>query len=103
MVGEAPDGRNGIAIYSSGGKQIASFAVTADNQASLTLYDPKTGMARVGLGTGPNGSPALALFDQNGRDRAELHVSPTGKPGLALADENSKSIAMLPEQQRMQQ
>ena len=62
----------------------------------MTLYDPNTGVARVGLGVAANGEPALALFDQHGRDRAELHVNAQGKPGLALADEAGKTVAGLP-------
>jgi hypothetical protein len=62
----------------------------------LTLYDPNTGRARVGLGVAANGSPALVLFDQKGNDRAELNINSKGKPGLALADENGKTIAGLP-------
>jgi hypothetical protein len=92
VVGETPGGRNGIAIYATGGRQIASLSVAEDNQASLTLYDPQTGKARAGLGTAANGSPALVLFDQQGKDRIELHVKPNGKPGIALADENGKRI-----------
>jgi hypothetical protein len=92
VVGETPRGRNGIAIYATSGRQIASLSVAEDNQASLTLYDPQTGKARAGLGSATNGSPALVLFDQQGRDRIELHVKPSGQPGIALADENGKNI-----------
>jgi hypothetical protein len=69
----------------------------------VTLYDPSTGRARVGLGVSASGEPALVLFDQGGRDRAEMHVTVNGKPGLALADENGKSIAGLPVQEQIQQ
>ena len=48
----------------------------------------------MGLGLSADGTPALVLFDQNGKDRAELHLNNSGKPGLALADENGKSIAV---------
>lgn len=89
-------GRDGLAIYASNGRQLASFAVAEDNQSSVTLYDPNTGVARVGLGVAANGEPALALFDQKGHDRAELHVNSSGKPGLALADESGKTVAGLP-------
>lgn len=74
-----------------------------DNQASLTLFDPNTGMARAGLGAASSGSPALVLFDEAGRDRVELHVKPDGKLGVALADENGKSIAGLPERAALAQ
>jgi hypothetical protein len=97
VVGETPGGRNGVAIYSGGGRQIALLSVADNNESSLTLYDPTTGKARAGLGVAEDGQPALVLFDQNGKDRAELHVGKRGKPGLALADENGKSIAGLPE------
>ena len=94
LVGASVDGRNGIAVYSTGGKQIASLAVTENNEASLTLYDPKTGMARAGLGAGPSGTSALALFDQGGTDRAEIHVRADGKGGLVLVDENNKAVRL---------
>jgi hypothetical protein len=94
LVGASISGRNGIAIYSTGGKQIATLAVDEGNQANLTLYDPKTGMARAGLGTATNGTPALALFDQSGADRAEIHVRTDGKGGLVLIDENNKAVRL---------
>jgi hypothetical protein len=80
----------------SNGSQLASLTAASDNQANLTLYDPNTGRARVGLGVAANGSPALVLFDQKGNDRVELNINSKGKPGLALADENGKTIAGLP-------
>lgn len=97
LIGEAVGGRNGIAIYGTSGRQVASLATTEDNSASLTLYDPATGRARAGLGDSSAGLPALALFDQNGKDRVEIHVKPDGAPGVALADESGKSIAGLPQ------
>jgi hypothetical protein len=97
LVGEAVDGKNGIAIYGTNGRQVASLATNEDNSASLTLYDPTTGRARAGLGDSSSGLPALAMFDQNGKDRVEIHVKPNGAPGLALADETGKSIAGLPQ------
>jgi hypothetical protein len=68
----------------------------------VTLYDPKTGTARVGLGVAANGEPALALFDANGHDRAELHINAQGKPGLAFADEQGKTTAGLPMEENNQ-
>jgi hypothetical protein len=99
MLGETTNGRNGLAIYGSGGRQMAGFTVNNDNQSSVTLYDPANGFARVGLGVASTGEPALVLFDQSGRDRAEMHVTVNGKPGLALADESGKSVAGLPVQE----
>ena len=96
LIGEASQGRNGVAIYSSNGSQLASLTATLDNQVNLTLYDPNTGRARVGIGVAANGSPAVVLFDQKGNDRAELNINSKGKAGLALADENGKTIAGLP-------
>jgi hypothetical protein len=100
VVGEGPatGGQAGIGVFSAGGNQVAGFSAAANGEVNLTLYDSKSGLARVGLGLSADGTPALALFDQNGKDRAELHVDKTGKPGLALADENGKSIAGLPMQ-----
>ena len=105
ILGETTNGRNGLAIYGSNGRQMAGFTVADDNQSSVTLYDPANGRARVGLGVSANGAPALVLFDQAGHDRAELHVTVTGKPGLALADESGKTMAGLPmtESQQPQQ
>jgi hypothetical protein len=96
VLGNTPTGRDGLVIFAPSGRQLASFAAADDNQSSVTLYDPNTGVARVGLGVAANGEPALALFDQKGHDRAELHVNSSGKPGLALADESGKTVAGLP-------
>jgi hypothetical protein len=96
LIGAVPNGRDGITIYGANNKLLAGLTVSEKNEASLTLYDPNTGRARAGLGVAGDGSPALALFDVNGKDRAELHVGPSGKPGLALADENGKTISGLP-------
>lgn len=102
IVGETPSGRDGIALYSTAGRQLASFSVAEDNQSSVTLYDPNNGRARVGLGVASNGEPALVLFDQYGRDRAEMHVNVNGDPGLALANASGKTIAGLPVEQAQQ-
>lgn len=99
LLGAVPGGRNGVTVYGNNGRLLAGLTVDADNDSSVTLYDPNTGRARVGLGVATSGAPALALFDEKGRDRAELHVTVAGKPGLALADESGKSIAGLPEKE----
>src|SRR5262249_42185958 len=60
MVGAAGTGRNGVGIYGANGRQLATLAVTEDtNESNLTLYDPTTGRARVGLGVTTGGAPAL--------------------------------------------
>jgi hypothetical protein len=97
VVGEATTGRSGVSIYASGGRQIATLSVTQGDESSLTLYDPTTGRARVGLGVTSTGAPALVLFDPNGRDRLELHIGAKGEPGIALADESGKTIAGMPQ------
>jgi len=94
--GSAPESQAGIGIFSADGNEVAALSSSANGEVNLTLYDAKSGLARVGLGLSAEGAPALVLFDQSGKDRAELHVSPKGKPGLALADENGKSVAGLP-------
>ena len=95
-VGEDPS-RAGIAIYATNGRQLVNLSAAADNETSLTLYDPDTGRARAGLGLTTSGAPALVMFDENGRDRAEFHVRKGGTPGLALADESGRTIAGMPE------
>ena len=100
LIGAAPNGRDGVTLYGHNNKLLAGLTGGANDEASLTLYDPGTGRARAGLGVAANGLPALALFDGNGKDRAELHVNPNGKAGLALADENGKSIAGMPEKEQ---
>ncbi len=99
VVGEAESGRNGIAIYASTGRQIATLSVASSDEASLTLYDPNNGRARAGLGITTDGSPALVLFDDKGKDRLELHIGAKGTPGIALADETGKTIAGMPERE----
>lgn len=90
--GAASQSQAGIGIFSADGTQVASLSSDASGEVNMTLYDSKTGLARAGLGLAADGTPALVLFDQNGKDRAELHVSPAGKPGLAMVDENGKSM-----------
>jgi hypothetical protein len=97
VVGQGMHSPSGISVYSSNGRrQLATLAVTGDNETHLTLYDPATGRARAGLGVTADGQPALVLFDPNGKDRLEVFVGPKGRPGIALADENGKTIAGLP-------
>jgi len=91
--------RAGFAINATNGTQLASLSAAANNESSLTLYDPDTGRARAGLGLTTGGAPALVMFDENGRDRAELHVRKSGNPGLALADESGRTIAGMPERE----
>jgi hypothetical protein len=85
--------QSGIGVFSPDGNQIASLSSLPNGEVSLTLYDGKTGMARAGLGLASDGTPALVLFDQNGKDRAELHLDKSGKAGLAFADESGKTVA----------
>ncbi len=66
LVGEAPGPTNGIAVFGGKGRVQASLTVNANDEASVTLYDPNTGRARVGLGVATTGAPALALFDEKG-------------------------------------
>jgi hypothetical protein len=98
VVGEgaSPQSESGIAVFAANGNQVIDLSASGNGEVNLTLYDAKTGLARAGLGLSADGVPALALFDQNGKDRAELHLNASGKPGLALADETGKSIAGLP-------
>jgi hypothetical protein len=100
VVGEgaAPQSEAGIAVFAPNGNQVIDLSSSGNGEVNLTLYDAKSGLARAGLGLSADGVPALALFDQNGKDRAELHLDASGKPGLALADENGKSIAGMPMQ-----
>ena len=86
-------GRSGLGIFGPDGKQLVGLTAAPSGEASLTLYEQKSGLARAGLAVAGNGEPALVLFDQKGKDRAELHVHADGKPALALADENGKTIA----------
>ncbi|HKD68790.1 MAG TPA: hypothetical protein VKB84_18245 [Candidatus Binataceae bacterium] len=95
-AGGPPASQAGIGIFSADGNQVVGLSSAANGEVSLTLYDNKSGLARAGLGLAADGTPALALFDENGKDRAELHLNKSGKPGLALADENGKSTSGLP-------
>jgi hypothetical protein len=100
VVGEggSSGSQAGVGIFSADGNQVAGLTASPSGEVNLTLYGGKTGLARAGLGLSADGNPALALFDQSGKDRAELHLDKSGNPGLALADENGKTIAGLPEQ-----
>jgi hypothetical protein len=98
LIGAGRAGRNGVTVYGADNRLLAGLTVSANDEPALSLYDPKNGRARAGLGVSGESS-AVALYDDDGRDRAELHVNASGKPGLALADENGKSIAGLPEKE----
>ena len=91
----------GIAIYSSTGRQLMAMAAKDDDETAFTLYDPNSGLARVGLGVGSNGSPALVMFNKAGKEGAELSLSKNDKPNLLMVDNNGKTItaAAEPEQQ----
>jgi hypothetical protein len=98
LIGAVRGGRNGVTVYGADNRLLAGLTVSENDEPALTLYDPKNGRARAGLGVADESS-AVALYDDAGRDRAELHVNASGKPGLALADENGKSIAGLPQKE----
>jgi thioredoxin-related protein len=87
-----------MGIFDQDGSQVATISSSSNGEVSMTLYDAKSGLARAGLGLSAKGTPALVLFDQDGKDRAELNLNAEGKPGLALADANGKTIAGLPMQ-----
>jgi hypothetical protein len=97
LIGETDGGRSGIAIYGTNGRQIASLAATEDREREPDAVRSTPARARAGLGDSPVGLPALALFDQNGKDRVEIHIKPDGTSGLALADETGETVAGLPQ------
>jgi hypothetical protein len=97
VIGQGPK-QAGMGIFDQDGSQVATISSSSNGEVSMTLYDAKSGLARAGLGLSAKGTPALVLFDQDGKDRAELNLNAEGKPGLALADANGKTIAGLPMQ-----
>jgi hypothetical protein len=84
-------------MYSSEGRQLMAMAASDNGDMSLTLYDPNSGLARAGLGLAADGSPALVMFDKQGKERAELSLDRNAKPSLLVADQNGKTVTALPE------
>src|SRR5208282_3392909 len=55
VVGEGADGDAGLRIFAADGTQLAGLVVSAKGETALTLFDPKTGLARAGLGVATDG------------------------------------------------
>jgi len=120
VIQVTPRGTAVLAFYDAKGKSRAEFKVTADgasvaaffddmgrrrvvvgqalgDRSGIAIYSPK-GPQLAGLGTAPaSGQPALALFDQDGKERAQFYLKSNGSPGLAFADASGKTISGLPQ------
>jgi hypothetical protein len=75
------------------GKILATL-IEALGTPALVLFD-QNGKARAGLTVLPDGRPGLSLYDQNEKKRAGLTVVGDGTPSLALSDQNEKVRAGL--------
>jgi hypothetical protein len=96
IAGLTDENSAGIAMYSTAGRQLMAMAAQHTGDMALTLYDPNSGLARAGLGLGPEGSPALVMFDKSGREREEMSLSKPDTPNLLAIDQAGKTIAALP-------
>jgi hypothetical protein len=74
-----------------------AMAANDNGDMSVTLYDHNSGVARAGLGLAADGSPALVMFDQRGKERAELSLDRNAKPSLLVADQTGKTVTAPPE------
>jgi hypothetical protein len=101
MVGLTGDNRAGVAIYSSEGRQLMAMAASDNGDMSITLYDHSSGVARAGLGLAADGSPALVMFDKQGKERAELSLDKNAKPSLLVADAAGRTITALPKPEQV--
>ena len=71
------------------------FGVLADQASIGMMYTDPSGNPRLEMGVDPNGTPRLALMDEQGRVRSEIAMSDDGSPTIVMTDSSeSRRIAM---------
>ena len=71
------------------------FGVLADQASIGMMYTDLSGNPRLEMGVDPNGTPRLALMDEQGRVRAEIAMRDDGSPTIVMTDSSeSRRIAM---------
>ena len=71
------------------------FGVLADQASIGMMYTDPSGNTRLEMGVDPNGTPRLALMDEQGRVRAEIAMRDDGSPTIVMTDSSeSRRIAM---------
>lgn len=81
-------------LRDAAGKAHAGLQLTPDGSVALALYD-QAGTGRVAVRVKADGSPDVTLTDAKARTRLVLRVEPAGSPGLVLLDEAGTPRATL--------
>jgi hypothetical protein len=95
VVGLTSEDKAGLSVFSDG-HQVIGMSAQRSGEMALTMYDPKSGFARAGLGLGPEGSPALVMLDSQGKPRLQLGLSKDGNGNLAIMDNSGKTVSTVP-------
>ncbi len=71
------------------------FGVLADQASIGMMYTDPSGNTRLEMGVDPDGTPRLALMDEQGRVRSEIAMRDDGSPSIVMTDSSeSRRIAM---------
>jgi hypothetical protein len=95
VLGLTSEDKAGLSVFSDG-RQIIGMSANKTGEMALTMYDPKSGLARAGLGLGADGSPALIMLDTEGKPRLQLGLSKDGNGNLTTMDKSGKTVSALP-------
>ena len=71
------------------------FGILADGASVGMMFTDLAGSKRIELGTDPDGSPRLALWDDQERLRADIGMNPDGAARIVLADPSETGRAAL--------
>ena len=69
------DGEQSVALRFRDADNLPRLSIGTENGASVLVLNEQGGKVRAGLVTLPQGSPALTLYDTNGKNRAELALT----------------------------
>ena len=71
------------------------FGVLADEASIGMMYTDPSGNTRLEMSVDPDGTPRLAMMDEQGRVRSEIAMSDDGSPTIVMTDSSeSRRIAM---------
>ena len=71
------------------------FGVLADQASIGMMYTDPSGNTRLEMGVDPDGTPRLAMMDEDGRLRSEIAMRDDGSPTIVMTDSSeSRRIAL---------